>query len=202
MIQFGHGYILHQFLSSITNKRTDDYGGDLKNRMKFPLEVAESVANVVSNETVLIARITVTDHVTNGWDVPSNIQFAKELKKLGFDWIDCSGYSGLIPWDPTIKSNPYTVQIDASKQINKEVGVTTSVVGGIFKAKYAEEIVGNNTASLVMLGRAFLDNPHWPYRAADDLGVLKKDLFPIHYSYVIGNEKFRKLVKNHISKTQ
>ena len=182
-------------MSPLTNKRSDKYGGSLKNRIRFGLEVAESVAKVIPDRIVLGARITVTDHVPNGWDIPSTIEFAKELKKLGLDWIDCSGYSGLIPWDKSIKSDTYAVQLNASEIIQKDVGITTSVIGGILKPQYAEEIVGNNTASIVMLGRAFLDDPHWPYHAADSLGVLKEDLFPKHYKYVIGNQKFRNLVK-------
>ena len=183
-------------MSPLSNKRKDKYGGSLQNRIRLGLEVVESVAKVIPDNVVLGARITVTDHVPNGWDVPSTIEFAKELKKMGLDWIDCSGYSGLVPWDPTIKSNPYTVQLNASEIIQKEVGIMTSVIGGILSPKYAEEIVSKNISSLVMLGRAFLDDPHWPYHAADALGVLKEDLFPKHYRYVIANQKFRNLVKN------
>ena len=186
-------------MSPLSNKRKDNYGGSLQNRIRFGLEVTESVARVLPDNVVLGARITVTDHVPNGWDVPSTIEFAKQLKPLGIDFIDCSGYSGLVPWDPSIKSDTYAVQLQASDRIQKEVGIVTSVIGGIFSPKYANEIVSNNTASLVMLGRAFLDDPHWPYHAADALGVLKEDLFPKHYKYVIGNQKFRNLVKNSVN---
>ena len=183
-------------MSPLTNKRTDKYGGSLQNRIRLGLEVAESVAKVIPDSIVLGARITVTDHVPNGWDIPSTIEMAKQLKKIGLDWIDCSGYSGLIPWDKSIKSDSYAVQLNASDTIQKHLGMVTSVIGGILSPKYAEEIVSKNTSSLVMLGRAFLDDPHWPYHAADTLGVLKEDIFPKHYKYVIANQKFRTLVKN------
>ena len=187
-------------MSPLTNKRKDKYGGSLQNRIRLGLEVTEAVAKVIPDSVVLGARITVTDHVPNGWDLPSTIEFAKELKKKGLDWIDCSGYSGLIPWDSSIKSSTYEVQLNASDIIQKEVGILTSVIGGILKPKYAEEIVSKNISSLVMLGRAFLDDPHWPYHAADALGVIKEDLFPKHYRYAISGQKFRNLVKNSVQK--
>ncbi|XP_054157592.1 NADPH dehydrogenase-like [Oppia nitens] len=188
-LHFAHGYIVHQFMSPLTNKRTDKYGGSLENRIRFGLEITESVAKVIPDNVVLGARITVTDHVKGGWDVPSTIEFAKQLKPKGLDFVDCSGYSGLVPWDPSIKTDTYAVQLEASERIQKEVGLVTSVIGGVFSPKYANEIVANGTASMVMLGRAFLNNPHWPYHAADALGVQKEDLFPKHYRYVISNKR-------------
>ncbi|XP_054157593.1 NADPH dehydrogenase-like [Oppia nitens] len=193
---FAHGYIVHQFMSPLSNKRTDKYGGSLKNRMRFGLEVAESVAKELSDNIVLGVRITVTDHVNGGWDVQSAVKMAKKLKSKRVDFIDCSGYSGLVPWDPSIKSNPYTVQLAASERIQKEAAIMTSVIGGVISPKYANEIVANSTASMVMLGRAFLNNPHWPYHAADMLGVQIDNLFPKHYAYVISNKRFRDLVKS------
>ena len=165
--------------------------------MRFGLEVTESVAKVIPDNIVLGARITVTDHVKNGWDIPSTIEFAKQLKNIRVDFIDCSGYSGLLPWDPSIKSDTYTVQLNASERIQKELEVPTSVVGGVLSPQYAEAILKNKTASLVMLGRGFLDDPHWPYHAADALQLNRvDDIYPIHYGYAISDKKFRNKLKN------
>ncbi|CAG2101699.1 unnamed protein product, partial [Medioppia subpectinata] len=188
-LHFAHGYIVHQFMSPLTNKRTDNYGGSLQNRMRFGLEVAESVAKVIPDNVVLGARITVSDGVRNGWDVPSAVEFAKQLKPKGLDMVDCSGYSGLTPYDPNNRlTDSYAVQLTASERMQKEAGLVTSVIGGVFSPKYANQLVANGTASMVMLGRAFLNNPHWPYHAADVLGVQQMDLYPKYYGYAISGQ--------------
>ena len=162
-----HGYLLHQFLSPISNKRTDQYGGSLQNRMRYPLEVFDAVRAAFPATKPVGLRVSSTDWVEGGWDLAQTIEFAKELKKRGVDWIDASsgGVSGLqkIPLGPGY-------QVQFAEAIKQATGVTTIAVGLITEAKQAEEIVASGKADMVALARGMLYDPRWGWHAAAELG--------------------------------
>jgi len=177
------------FLSPITNERTDEYGGSLQNRIRLGLEIAKNVRESIPEDIVLGVRVSVTDYVDNGWDVPQTVEFAKELKKLNIDFVDCSsgGLVSNVNYGP-LDSNK--VQIDAAGTIQKEVGIATAALGKIINPKFAEKILKDGTATLIFIGRAFMNNPHWPYYAADVLGADKQIKYPNQYGWAIGSLSF------------
>jgi 2,4-dienoyl-CoA reductase-like NADH-dependent reductase (Old Yellow Enzyme family) len=163
-----HGYLLHQFLSPLSNHREDEYGGSLENRMRFPLEVFAAVRAVWPERKPLGVRVSCTDWVDGGWDVEQTVAYTKELKKLGCDWIDAS--SGGLMKSHTIPVAP-GYQVPFAERIRKDVGITTIAIGLITKSKHAEEIVADGKADMVALARGFLWNPHWAWHAALELGA-------------------------------
>ena len=182
-LHFAHGYLISTFLSPITNKRTDKYGGSLENRMRLALEIVQEVRKVLPEELPLAVRVSVTDYVENGWDVEQTIEFCKELKKLNVDFVDCSsGGVAVVDYNPL---NSSKAQIDAAIRIHNEVGIQVAAVGKIREPLQAEEILKRG-ASLVLLGRAFLNDPHWPYQAADVLADAKSFKYPSQYEWCIG----------------
>ena len=192
-MQFGNGYLVHQFLSPISNKRTDSYGGSLPNRMRLSLEIATLVRQSVPQSVVLGVRVSVSDFVTNGWDIPQTVELAKELKKIGVDFLTCT--SGLlVPSSLSNGMDKYAVQVPSAGLIHELTGIMTAAVGRIISPKYAEKIVTLNTASLVMIGRAMLNNPHWPYVAADQLDARPFVQYPKQYGYVIGDNQWRDML--------
>ncbi|MBR0757489.1 NADH:flavin oxidoreductase/NADH oxidase [Bradyrhizobium jicamae] len=162
-----HGYLMHQFLSPISNKRTDQYGGSLENRMRYPLEVFDAVRAAFPDRKPVGIRVSASDWVEGGWDVTQTISFAKELKKRGVDWIDVSsgGVSSLqkIPLGPGY-------QVPFAQALKEATGVTTMAVGLITEAKHAEEIVSSGKADMVALARGMLYDPRWGWHAAAELG--------------------------------
>jgi 2,4-dienoyl-CoA reductase-like NADH-dependent reductase (Old Yellow Enzyme family) len=162
-----HGYLLHQFLSPISNKRTDQYGGSLENRMRYPLEVFDAVRAVFPSEKPIGVKVSATDWVEGGWDLPQTIEFVKELKKRGVDWIDASS-GGVSPLQKIPLSPGY--QVPFAQGIKEATGVTTIAVGLITEAKQAEEIVASGKADMVALARAMLYDPRWGWHAAAELG--------------------------------
>jgi NADPH2 dehydrogenase len=163
-----HGYLLHEFLSPISNKRTDAYGGSLENRMRFPLEVFEAVRGAFPDDKPVGLRVSSYDWVDGGWDIEQTIAFAAELKKRGVDWIDAS--SGGVSSKQKIALQP-GYQVPFAEAIKKATGVTTIAVGLITEAAQAEEIVASGKADLVALARAMLYDPRWPWHAAAELGA-------------------------------
>src|SRR5579872_2398108 len=162
-----HGYLLHQFLSPISNRRTDEYGGTLQNRMRYPLEVFEAVrAEFPAGKPVGI-KVSATDWVEGGWDLDQTIEFARELKKRGVDWIDVSS-AGVSPHQKIPLSPGY--QVPFAQAIKQASGVTTMAVGLITEAKHAEEIVASGKADMVALARGMLYDPRWAWHAAAELG--------------------------------
>jgi 2,4-dienoyl-CoA reductase-like NADH-dependent reductase (Old Yellow Enzyme family) len=162
-----HGYLLHQFLSPIANKRTDQYGGSLENRMRYPLEVFDAVRAVFPSEKPIGVKVSATDWVEGGWDLPQTIEFVRELKKRGVDWIDASS-GGVSPLQKIPLSPGY--QVPFAQGIKEATGVTTIAVGLITEAKQAEEIVASGKADMVALARAMLYDPRWGWHAAAELG--------------------------------
>jgi 2,4-dienoyl-CoA reductase-like NADH-dependent reductase (Old Yellow Enzyme family) len=163
-----HGYLLHQFMSPLSNRRTDDYGGSLENRIRFPLEVFRAVREVVSPEMVVGMRISATDWVEGGWDVEDSIVLARELERLGCQFIHVSS-GGLSPQQKIPVGPGY--QIDFAARVKAATSMPTIGVGLITEARQAEEIVASGQADLVALARAMLYDPRWPWHAAAELGA-------------------------------
>ena len=162
-----HGYLLHTFLSPLSNRRGDGYGGSLENRMRFPLDVFSAVRQVWPEAKPLGVRISASDWIEGGWDLAQSIEFARRLKALGCDWIDASS-GGLAPGQKITLGPGY--QVPFADAIRKEVGIPTIAVGLITEPKQAEDIIAAGRADMVALARGLLFDPHWAWRAAAELG--------------------------------
>ena len=175
-VHMAHGYLLHQFLSPLSNRRSDQYGGDLDNRMRFPLQVARRVREVWPEHLPVFVRISATDWVQGGWDLRQSLELCRHLQALGIDLIDCSS-GGLVP-DAVIPAAP-GFQTPLAGQIRQELGILTGAVGLITAAVQAEQIVANGLADVVFLARELLRDPYWPIHAAQ---VLKAEhAWPVQY---------------------
>jgi 2,4-dienoyl-CoA reductase-like NADH-dependent reductase (Old Yellow Enzyme family) len=167
-IHMAHGYLLHQFLSPLTNRRTDEYGGPLENRMRLPREVARAVREAFPVERPILARISATDWVEAGWDLESSVVLARELREAGVDLVDCSS-GGLVPHAKVPLAPGY--QVPFAEAVRERTGVMTGAVGLITEPKQAEAIVAGGKADLVLLARELLRDPYWPLHAAQALGA-------------------------------
>jgi 2,4-dienoyl-CoA reductase-like NADH-dependent reductase (Old Yellow Enzyme family) len=167
-IHAAHGYLLHEFYSPLSNRRTDEYGGSFENRIRLLLEVTESVKEVWPKDFPLFVRISATDWTEGGWTGEDSVQLAKILKSMGVDLIDCSS-GGNVPHAKIEVGPGYQVPYAAS--IKKETGILTGAVGMITSAEQAEEIVASGKADLVIIAREFLRDPYFPLHAAKTLGV-------------------------------
>ena len=167
-VHAAHGYLLHQFLSPLSNRREDAYGGSLENRMRFPLEVFDVVrANFNAARPVGI-RVSATDWVERGWDVEQTAAFANELQKRGCAFIDVSS-GGLSPLQQIALKPGY--QVPFAEHIKRACGLPTIAVGLITEAEQAEEILASGQADMVALARGILYNPRWPWHAAVKFGA-------------------------------
>ncbi|MEJ2050001.1 MAG: NADH:flavin oxidoreductase/NADH oxidase [Calditrichota bacterium] len=166
-IHMAHGYLLHQFLSPLSNKRIDKYGGSFENRIRFPLEVARVVRDNWPDHFPLFVRISVTDWADSGWDLEQSIQLAKSLKEIGIDLIDCSS-GGLIPGVKIPAAPGY--QTGFAAEIRRQAGIKTAAVGMITEPHQAEHILTTGQADAVFMAREMLRNPYWPLKAARELG--------------------------------
>lgn len=162
-VHMAHGYLLHQFLSPLSNQRNDGFGGSLENRLRFPLQVTQAVRAVWPAELPLIVRISATDWVDGGWDLEQSQALCSELKKLGIDLIDCST-GGLVP-DAVIPVAP-GFQTPFAAAIRQNTGLATGAVGLITDPLQAEQLLAEGKADLVLLGRELLRSPYWPLLAA------------------------------------
>lgn len=167
-IHMAHGYLLHQFLSPLSNQRRDNYGGSLENRARLPLQVAKAVREVWPKKLPLFVRISATDWVEGGWDLPQSIQLCHWLKEVGIDLIDCST-GGMTP-DAKIPAGP-GFQTPFATAIKQTVGISVGTVGLITTAEQAEQIVATEQADVVFLARELLRDPYWPLHAAHKLGA-------------------------------
>jgi 2,4-dienoyl-CoA reductase-like NADH-dependent reductase (Old Yellow Enzyme family) len=175
-IHMAHGYLLHQFLSPLSNRRGDDFGGCLENRLRFPLQIARRVREVWPQNLPVLVRISATDWVTGGWDLTQSLELCRQLKILGIDLVDCSS-AGLVP-DAVIPAGP-GFQVPLAAKIRQEVGIATGTVGLITAPVQAEQIVATGLADVVFLARALLRDPYWPMHAAQ---VLKAEhVWPVQY---------------------
>ncbi len=162
-----HGYLLHQFLSPLANHRTDEYGGSLENRMRYPLEVFAAVRAAVPSMTLGV-RISATDWVDGGWDLEQSVRFAQELERIGCDFIHVS--SGGLSTAQKIPVEP-GYQIGFAERIKQDTGLPTIGVGLITEARHAEAILQAGQADVIALARAMLYDPRWPWHAAAELGA-------------------------------
>ena len=167
-LHLAHGYLLHQFLSPIANQRTDEYGGSLENRMRFPLEVFDAVRAATPEDVPVWVRISATDWVPGGWDVQDSIALAQELKPRGCAAIHVSS-AGVSPQQKIALGPGY--QVPFAERIRAETGMTTVAVGLITDPEHAEAIVASGQADAVALARAMLYDPRWPWHAAAKLGA-------------------------------
>ena len=163
-----HGYLMHQFLSPLSNQRTDGYGGSLENRMRFVLEAATAVRKVWPEHLPLFVRISATDWVdTGGWDLSQSVTLCKKLKEIGVDFIDVST-GGLIPGTKIVTGPGY--QVPFADAIKQGVQIPVGTVGQILSPEQAEQIIANHQADAVILGRELMRDPYWPLHAAHALG--------------------------------
>ena len=167
-VHSAHGYLLHQFLSPISNRRTDQYGGSLENRIRFPLEVYEAVRATFPQGKPVGIRVSCTDWVEGGWDLGQAIEFARQLKQRNVDWIDASS-GGVSPLQKIPLGPGY--QVPFAQAIKEATGVTTIAVGLITEPRQAEEIVASGKADMVALARGMLYDPRWGWHAAAELGA-------------------------------
>lgn len=167
-VHMAHGYLLHSFLSPLSNTRADEYGGSLANRARLPLAVARAVRERWPAQWPVFVRISASDWIEGGWDLAQSIQLARWLKELGIDFIDCSS-GGLSP-DARIPATP-GYQVPFAAAIRREAGIATGAVGLITEPEQAERIVASGEADAVLLARASLRDPYWPLHAALALGV-------------------------------
>jgi 2,4-dienoyl-CoA reductase-like NADH-dependent reductase (Old Yellow Enzyme family) len=163
-----HGYLMHEFLSPLTNFRRDAYGGSYEGRMRFPLELVTAVRDVWPDNRPLFVRISTTDWMPGGWDLESSIGFSKRLAEAGVDLVDCSS-GGLLPDVQIPEHSSY--QVEMSRAIREGATILTAAVGRITDPRQAEAIVAVGDADAVFLGREMLRDPHWPLRAAHALGA-------------------------------
>jgi 2,4-dienoyl-CoA reductase-like NADH-dependent reductase (Old Yellow Enzyme family) len=167
-VHSAHGYLLHEFLSPIANRRTDIYGGSLENRMRFPLEVFDAVRASFPADKPIGLRLSASDWVEGGWDIEQTLVYAAALKERGVDWIDAS--SGGVSPRQKIDMRP-GYQVPFAEAIKKETGVTTIAVGLITETQQAENILASGKADLIALARGMLFDPRWPWHAAAELGA-------------------------------
>lgn len=166
-IHMAHGYLMNEFLSPLSNARTDEYGGSIENRMRFPLKVAREVRQVWPERYPLFVRISATDWVEGGWTLDDSIVLCQELREIGVDLIDVSS-GGLMP-DAKVPVGP-GFQVPFADGIRKKVDILVSAVGMITDPEQAEAILKNGEADAVSLAKAFLRDPYWAWRAAKKLG--------------------------------
>ena len=166
-VHAAHGYLLHQFLSPLSNQRTDRYGGSFENRTRLLREIVSAVRAVWPEDLPLFVRISATDWVDGGWDIEQSIQLIHQLHLLGADLIDCSSGGNLIHAIIPIGTGYQTA---FAERIRRETGIMTATVGMISSPAQADHIIRSGQADLVLLGRELLRNPSWPLQAARELG--------------------------------
>ncbi len=174
-IHAAHGYLLSEFLSPLANHREDRYGGSPENRMRFLHQVVDAVREVWPERSPLFVRVSASDWTPGGMDVAQMVQVAKTLGEHGVDLIDCSS-GGVVPVPPPVGPG---YQVPFARRIKVEAGIPTGAVGLITTPEMADEIVRNQSADLVFLGRELLRNPYWPLEAARALGVELE--WPVQY---------------------
>jgi 2,4-dienoyl-CoA reductase-like NADH-dependent reductase (Old Yellow Enzyme family) len=171
-----HGYLLSEFLSPLSNKRDDEYGGSLENRMRYPLEIVRAVRETWPRHKALGAKISGTDFAEGGWTPDDAVIYARELKALGCDYVTVSG--GGVVLDAKVPTGP-GYQVPYAERVKRESDITTGAVGLISDAQQAEDIVASGKADFVALARAMLFDPRWPWHAAVALGADIK--YPVQY---------------------
>ena len=179
-IHSAHGYLLHEFLSPLSNHRTDRYGGSLENRMRLLLRVAHRLRSLMPESMPLFVRISATDWVDGGWDITQSVVLAGFLRDIGVDLIDVS--SGALVPNARIPAGP-GFQVPLARQIRAEAGIMTGAVGLITDVEQAESIIARGDADLVLLGRELLRKPYWVIEALHQKG--QEPTWPTQYGYAV-----------------
>ncbi|HET6327544.1 MAG TPA: NADH:flavin oxidoreductase/NADH oxidase [Planctomycetaceae bacterium] len=179
-IHSAHGYLLHEFLSPLSNRRQDEYGGSLENRMRLLLRVASRLRQLIAAELPLFVRISATDWTDGGWDIDQSVALALRLKDLGVDLIDVSS-GGMVPRANIPVAKGY--QVPFARRIRSEARIKTGAVGLITEPKEADAIITGGDADLVFLAREFLREPYWALKAQHELGA--EPDWPIQYGYAV-----------------
>jgi 2,4-dienoyl-CoA reductase-like NADH-dependent reductase (Old Yellow Enzyme family) len=177
-IHAAHGYLLHEFMSPLSNQRLDGYGGSFDHRIRLAQEVTEAVRSQWPAEKPLFLRLSATDWVDGGWDVADSVRLARSVAALGVDVIDCS--SGGLDQHQRISTGP-GYQVPFAERIRREAGVATAAVGLITTAEQAEQILDDGKADLIVMAREFLRDPYFPLPAAKALGVPDAARWPVQY---------------------
>jgi 2,4-dienoyl-CoA reductase-like NADH-dependent reductase (Old Yellow Enzyme family) len=183
-IHMAHGYLIHEFLSPLSNHRTDEFGGPLANRIKVPLRVVEAVKAEIPSDSPLFVRISATDWVEGGWDLAQSVELSHAFCKAGVKLIDVSS-GALVPYAKIPVAKGFQVPFAAT--IRRETGVGTGAVGMITDVHQANEIITSGAADLVFIAREELRDPYWPVHAAKDLH--KDAPWPIQYGYAVEPRK-------------
>jgi 2,4-dienoyl-CoA reductase-like NADH-dependent reductase (Old Yellow Enzyme family) len=179
-IHSAHGYLLHEFLSPISNHREDEYGGSLENRMRLVLRVAERMREVLPDDVPLFTRISATDWVEGGWDIAQSVELAKRLKQTGVDLIDVSS-GGMVRTARIPVGRGF--QVPCARRIREEAEIRTGAVGLITEVQHADEIITAGEADLVFLGRELLREPYWALKAQQQLDG--EPSWPVQYGYAV-----------------
>jgi 2,4-dienoyl-CoA reductase-like NADH-dependent reductase (Old Yellow Enzyme family) len=186
-IHGAHGYLVHSFLSGVSNQRTDNYGGSLENRMRYPLEIAQAVRREWPDGKAAFFRVSAIDGLPDGWTMADTLILSRKLRETGYDVIDCS--SGGIDAErsrsvATSLTRRPGFQVPFAAEIRRELSMTAAAVGLIVNPKHAESILQDNRADLVCLGRELLFNPQWPLHAVVELeGESGYDIWPPQYEW-------------------
>jgi 2,4-dienoyl-CoA reductase-like NADH-dependent reductase (Old Yellow Enzyme family) len=175
-IHAAHGYLLHEFLSPLSNQRTDNYGGSFENRTRLLLEIVQEVREEWPVDLPIFVRVSATDWVPGGWDLDQTIELARRLVTFDVDLVDCSS-GGLVP-GARIPTRP-GYQVEFAERIRRDAGIPTGAVGLITTPEQADAIIAEHRADLVLLARQLLRDPYWPLRAARALGVTPR--WPVQY---------------------
>jgi 2,4-dienoyl-CoA reductase-like NADH-dependent reductase (Old Yellow Enzyme family) len=175
-IHAAHGYLLHEFLSPLSNKRADEYGGEISNRIRIICEVVEAIRRTCPEGMPLFVRISATDWVPDGWQIEDSVFLARRLRECGADLIDCSS-GGNVPV-AQIPSGP-GYQTAFAERVRREAGIATGAVGMITSPAQADHVIRTGQAEIVLLAREMLRDPYWPLRAARELG--QPASWPVQY---------------------
>lgn len=166
-VHMAHGYLLHEFLSPLSNRRDDEYGGSRENRMRLPLRVAEAVRDEWPGGLPVFVRVSATDWVEGGWELEDSVELARHLKELGVDLVDCSSGGNVPNADIPVKKD---YQTPFASEIRRRTGIATGAVGLITEPEHSEKIVSEGDADAVLMAREMLRDPYWPLHAAHALG--------------------------------
>ncbi len=189
-IHGAHGYLLHEFLSPLSNKRVDRYGGDAEGRMRLALEIATDTRAAWPQDKPLFFRVSAVDGIDDGWTLDDSIALAKRLKAIGIDVIDCSS-GGLLGSATAARVKRYPgFQVPYAAAIKRDAGIATMAVGLILEAQQAEDILRNGEADLIAIGREALRNPNWALHAEEALGVDNEYAsWPVQYGWWLDKRK-------------
>ena len=176
-VHAAHGYLLHEFLSPLSNHRDDEYGGSFANRARLVLEVVREIRGRVAAGVPVVVRVSATDWVEGGWDPDDTVRLAALMRDEGVDLVDTSSGGNAIADVPVGPG----YQVPFAARVRTEAGVPSGAVGMITEPKQAEEVLAEGSADVVLLARELLRDPHWPLRAAYELGETGTDLWPVQY---------------------